>query len=71
MLTKQQYESLTPYKPILDMFKKTGSNVGGYDGLVPIYESILGTHVNRNCNSCVAGMFVDSLNMMESYERDL
>jgi len=68
MISKEQYESLLPYKPILEQYEKTSSSVGGYAGLYPIYEGIFNTKVMRGCRNCVGRMLVESLIVIRQYE---
>ena len=69
MLTKEQYERLLPFKPMLEQYEKTSSSVGGYQGLYDIYESIFNTKVMRGCRDCIGRMLVDSLMAIKQYER--
>ena len=71
MISKEQYERLQPYKPILEQYEKTQSSVGGYEGLYFIYEDIFNTKVTRGCRDCIGRMLVESLIAIRQYEESL
>ena len=70
MLSKQQYESIQPYRQVLDLFKQTKTCVGGIDGLYPIHEGITGMPIKRGCGNCQGRMLVELNIMLELYEKE-
>lgn len=68
MLTKEQYETLQPYKQTLSLFKTTGQWVGG-DAVFTIHKNITGEIPNMSCNSCRAKVLVELNIMIELYEK--
>jgi len=71
MLTKQQYELMLPYKPIIDLFMKCKEYVGGGDGLLAIYEEQFATKVSARCPGCFGAMLIDCHNRMKQYESNM
>ena len=71
MLTEQQYNSILPYKPIVEMFVSTGNYVGGADGLFDYLEaSGLATEpILRTCNECRAGFLKFTNTLLKLYEK--
>jgi hypothetical protein len=74
MLTKEQYEAILPYKPIVDMFVQTETYVGGADGLFDYLETqglTGGEPILRTCNPCRAGFLKFTKSLLNNYEKTI
>lgn len=62
MITKEEYEKLIPYKPIIDLFMKSREYIGGGDGLF----EMLGT--STRCPSCLSAALIETDLKIKQYE---
>ena len=72
MLTKEQYDYIKGFKPMIDMFVNHGQYVGGADPLFDYLESqglTGGYPIGRNCQECTSGFLKFTNTMIKLYEQ--
>ena len=68
MLSVEQYNAMLPYKPVIDLFVKSGTCIGGIDGLISIYEEANNVKINTSCVNCIADMLTVCYINLKNYE---
>ena len=71
MLTTEQYEVIKGYKPMIEMYVKHQTYVGGADSLFDYLEQqglSGGVPIGRNCKECTAGFLKFTNTMLRLYE---
>lgn len=70
MTSTDRYLKLLPYKPIVQLFAKSGEYVGGADGLFQIMHNDFGMELNTSCVSCMAAMLTKANELINEYEKE-
>lgn len=73
MINKEQYNTLLPYKPIVELFNKCGEYVGGIDNIIPFYENNFnaGNKINSGCRDCIGAMLLHIYQLILEHERGM
>lgn len=72
MLTKEQYDYIIGFRPMIEMFVNHGQYVGGANPLFDYLEQqglSGGVPIGRNCNDCTAGFLKFTNSMIKLYEQ--
>lgn len=72
MLSKEQYDVILGYKPMIDMYVSTQTYVGGADGLFDYLEAqglTGGEKILRGCPPCLAGFLKFTKSLLNEYEK--
>ena len=67
-MTKDQYNRMLPYKPIIDLYVKTQRCNEDINGLIDVYEEVNNTRINRNCANCLADMLIICYTNIKNYK---
>ena len=71
MLTKEEYDFVNRFRPILQMFADHGEYTGGSGALIDWHENKYGERIDRGCTGCMSGFLKFSLSMLKQYEKTI
>ncbi len=70
-MVKEDYESIKPFRSIIDFYKNYGTFVGGdLTDLKTIYERISNDKVDLGCGGCIDIMLLRLYDFISEYEKE-
>lgn len=70
-MTKEQYDNINPYKPIIQLFAKTGEYVGGAENLFNYMAKEFLMVNQQGCPGCKAAILLKANELINEYEGNL